>query len=168
MGDRYVKLDDNKKILYTDATNVYEHSRSEPLHYDEIEMWHGHPDLYMDKIEEVLITPDDSDIGYFVEIDLKYPDKIEEKIKKFPFFLEIKVILKDNYNVYMKKIKHQNYEKAKTLIWTDKKNYLIHYRMLKVFVRHGMIVDKIHEIISFKQSKWLEKYISFNTQKRNW
>ena len=30
-----------------------------------------------------------------------------------------------------------------------------------------MIVEKIHEIISFKQSKWLESYISFNTQKRN-
>ena len=30
-----------------------------------------------------------------------------------------------------------------------------------------MVVEKIHEIISFKQSKWLEKYISFNTQKRN-
>ena len=30
-----------------------------------------------------------------------------------------------------------------------------------------MVVEKIHEIISFKQSKWLEIYISFNTQKRN-
>ena len=30
-----------------------------------------------------------------------------------------------------------------------------------------MIVDKVHEIISFKQNKWLEKYINFNTQKRN-
>ena len=30
-----------------------------------------------------------------------------------------------------------------------------------------MIVEKIHEIISFKQSKWLEKSINFNTQKRN-
>ena len=39
--------------------------------------------------------------------------------------------------------------------------------MLKFYVRHGMIVEKIHEIISFKQSKWLESYISFNTQKRN-
>ena len=39
--------------------------------------------------------------------------------------------------------------------------------MLKFYVRHGMIVEKIHEIISFKQSRWLEKYISFNTQKRN-
>ena len=30
-----------------------------------------------------------------------------------------------------------------------------------------MIVDKIHEIISFKQSEWLEKNESFSTQKRN-
>ena len=30
-----------------------------------------------------------------------------------------------------------------------------------------MIVDKIHEIISIKQSSWLEKCINFNTQKRN-
>ena len=30
-----------------------------------------------------------------------------------------------------------------------------------------MVVDKVHEISSFNQSKWLEKYIIFNTQKRN-
>ena len=48
--------------------------------------------------------------------------------------------------------------------WSDKKNYLVHYRMLKLYVRHGM---KIHEVLSFKQSKWLEKYINFNTQNRN-
>ena len=39
--------------------------------------------------------------------------------------------------------------------------------MLKIYVGHGMIVDKNHENISFKQSKWLEKHISFNTQKRS-
>ena len=39
--------------------------------------------------------------------------------------------------------------------------------MLKFYLRHGMVVETIHEIISFKQSKWLEKYISFNSQKRN-
>ena len=39
--------------------------------------------------------------------------------------------------------------------------------MLKFYVRHGMVVEKVHEVISFKQSKWLEKYINFNRQKRN-
>ena len=69
----------------------------------------------------------------------------------------------------MKEIKPDIYTQAKNLIcvWSDKKKNLIHYRMLKFFVRHGMIVDKIHEIISFKQSNWLEKYKNFKTQKRN-
>ena len=39
--------------------------------------------------------------------------------------------------------------------------------MLKFFVRHGMIMEKMHEKISFKQNKWLKNHISFNTQKRN-
>ena len=69
----------------------------------------------------------------------------------------------------MNKRKPKNYTKSKKLIcdWTDKKKYLIQYRMLKFCVRHGMIVEKLHEIISFTQNKWLENYINFNTQKRN-
>ena len=39
--------------------------------------------------------------------------------------------------------------------------------MLNFYIKPGMIIDEIHEIISFKQSKWLEKFISVNTQKRN-
>ena len=49
MGDPYVKSDKNKKIFYADATNLYGHSMSQMSPYDEIEMWHGHPDLNMSK-----------------------------------------------------------------------------------------------------------------------
>ena len=38
--------------------------------------------------------------------------------------------------------------------------------MLNLYAGHGMIVEKIHENISFKQSKWLKKNISFNAKKR--
>ena len=44
MGDRYVKSDENKKILYMDATNLYGHSMSQMLPYDEVEMWRRDPD----------------------------------------------------------------------------------------------------------------------------
>ena len=69
----------------------------------------------------------------------------------------------------MKKIKPENYTKSKMLICdsVDKKKYLIQYGMLKFYVRHSMVVEKVLEIISFEQSKWLEKNISFNTQKQN-
>ena len=39
--------------------------------------------------------------------------------------------------------------------------------MLKLYVIHGMVVDKVRGVNSFTQSKWLEKYINFKTQKRN-
>ena len=69
----------------------------------------------------------------------------------------------------MKSIMSKNYVSHKKLFcdWTDKRNYLIHYRMLKFYVRHVMKIKKVHNVISFQQSKWLEKYIDFNTQKRN-
>ena len=120
-------------------------------------------------LEDILNTPDDSDIGYFVEADLIYPDNIKEKTKNFPFAPVNKKINPDNFNVYMNEIKPDTYTQTSKLIcdWSDKKNYLIHYRMLKFYIRQGMIVDKVHEIISFKQSRWLEKYINFITQKRN-
>ena len=111
MGDRHVKPDENKKILYTDATNLYGHCMGQPLPYHEIEMWHDHPDFHMFELEEILKTPDDSDIGYIVEVDLKYPDIIKGKAKNFPFCPEIKVITKDKFNGYMKKIKLKTIQK---------------------------------------------------------
>ena len=71
----------------------------------------------------------------------------------------------DSFNDYMKEFKPDSYTPTKKLIcdWSDEKNYLVHYRMLKFYIRQGMIVDKVHEIISFRQSRWFGKYINFNT-----
>ena len=163
MGDRYIKSDDNKKILYIDANNLYGHSMSQYLPYDEIKFDNNI------NLEDIINTSDDNDIGYFVEVALKYPDKIKEKSKNFPFAPVNKKINTNDFKDYMKEIKPDTYMQSSKLIcdWSDKKNYLIHYRMFKFYVRHGMVVDKIHNVISFKQSRWLEKYINFNTQKRN-
>ena len=130
MGDPYVKSDENRKLLYVDATNLYGHSMSQLLLYEEIEMWHGHPDLYINKLEEILNTTDDTGIGYFVEVDLKYPDNIKKKTKNFPFCPENKNNNPDKYYNYMKKKKPKNYTKSKKLLcdWTDKKKKLINYR----------------------------------------
>ena len=115
MGDRYVRWGENKKILFVDATNLYGHGHSliQPLPYDEVEMWHGHPDLYMIWLDEILNTSDDNDTGYFIEVDLKYPDDIKEKTKIFPFCPKNNNNPREKYNDYMKKIKLKNYTKSK-------------------------------------------------------
>ena len=163
MGDRYNGSDENKETLYADANNLYGWAMSEYLPYDEFEF-----DKIV-KLEKFLKTPDDSDIACFIEIDLKYPENIKHKTKSFPFAPENKKTIPDIFSDYMKEIIPDTYTQNKKLVcdWSDKKNYWVHYRMLKFYVRRGMEVVKVHTVISFKQSKWLEKNISFNTQKRN-
>ena len=46
------------------------------------------------------------------------------------------------------------------------KKWLILQRMSNIYVRRGMIVDKVHEMISFGDSNWVEKYIGFITRKK--
>ena len=46
-----------------DATYLYGHSMTQPLPYGEIDIWHCHPDNYMNKLEETLKTSDESDFG---------------------------------------------------------------------------------------------------------
>ena len=100
---------------------------------------------------------------------MRYPDKKKERTKPFPFAPVNRKINLDDFTYYMKEIILDTYTQTKKLIcdWSDKKNNFVHYRMLKFYVRHEMIVEKVHSVISFKQSKWLEKYTSFRTRKRN-
>ena len=90
-------------------------------------------------------TLQDLDIGYIVEVELKYPDKIKYKPKSFPVWPVNKISPKERFTKHMKKIKPHNYTQHKKLTsdWTDKKNFLIQYRMLNFYVRHGMIFDKV-------------------------
>ena len=78
MVNRYVKSDKKKKILYIYANDLYGWAMSQYLPYE----------IKFDrnvKIEDILNTPDKSDVGYFVEVDIKYPDNKKEKTKFFPF-----------------------------------------------------------------------------------
>ena len=85
MRDRYVVSDEKQKILYIDANNFYGWTMSQMLPYDEIEMWHGHLHLYLDKLKDFLYDEDDSMFGFFDEVHLKFPDNMEQKTKNFPF-----------------------------------------------------------------------------------
>ena len=48
----------------------------------------------------------------------------------------------------------------------DKKEYVLHYRNLQLYLKLGLKLTKIHRALEFSQSNWLEPYIAFNTQKR--
>ena len=97
MGDRYVKSNEIKKILSIDANKFFNHSMSQPLPYDENKF-----DKTV-KLEDNLNAPDDSDIGYFVGVDIRYPLKKGREQKTSHFVRRKILVLKINLvNIWMK------------------------------------------------------------------
>ena len=88
MEHRYVKLDDNKEIIYITADNLYGCAISQSPPNDEIK-FNRNFDL-----ENILNTPDDSNIGYFSKVDLSYLDNVREKTKNIPFCPKNRIYLK--------------------------------------------------------------------------
>ena len=77
-GDGYVKKDDDKKILFVDATNVFVWTTSESLLYVEKKI------VEIVVLENIIKAPYDSSFGNFVKGDLKIPCYIEITNKIFP------------------------------------------------------------------------------------
>ena len=82
---------------------------SEPLPYGETKF---NRDV---ELEDILNTPHDSDIGYLIEVDLKYPDNIKEKTKNSPFAPVNKKIDPDDFSEYMKKLIPNTYSQNKKI-----------------------------------------------------
>ena len=149
--------------MYIDANNTYGCSMSHLLPYDENKF----QEIFT--LEGISNSPNGSDMGYFVEVDLKYPDNIKEKTKKLTFAAKNNVSPHQKFTKQMNDFKPDVYTKNKKLIcdWTDEKKYLVHWGMLKFFVGHGKVVDRDHEVISFKQIRWFKKIYVLLLKKRN-
>ena len=99
----------------------------QPLRFDEI-----NSDKNFVK-ENLLKTPDDSDIGLFLECDLLHPIIRKGKAKNFSFCPECKVIPQDKFSDIMNKTKTSFYKPQKIIICgqIDNKNYLFLNRLFE-------------------------------------
>ena len=48
----------------------------------------------------------------------------------------------------------------------DKNSYVIYIYALKQALNHGLILQKVHAVISFNHAAWLKPYIDMNTELR--
>ena len=46
----------------------------------------------------------------------------------------------------------------------DKSEYIIHIRNLKQALNHGLVLKKVHIVITFNQNAWLKPYIDMKTE----
>ena len=95
---------------------------------------------------------ENSDVGYFLEVDVEYPQKLFSSHKDLRFFPERKKL-----------------EKVEKLVCSveDKEKYVIHIRASKQAFHHELKLKEVHRAIKFNQEAWLKRYIDMNTRTLN-
>ena len=87
---------------------------------------------------------EESDEGYFMEVDVQYLEKLHIFLPFLPERMKIKKVEELVANLH------------------DKIEYVIHIRNLKQALNHGLVLKKFHRVIKFNQNAWLKPYIDMN------
>ena len=145
--------------------NLYGWAMSEYLPYGGFK-WLKNVDEF-----DVMSVSEKSPIGYFLEVDLEYPDELHELHNDYPLAPEKLAVSSDMLSKYCKEIADKYEIKVgniKKLIPNlgNKTDYVVHYRNLQLYLSLGMKLTKSHRMLNFKQSDWMKKYIDFNTEKK--
>ena len=151
-NNKYMK-DYNKKnkssyIQYLDANNLYDKAMTEKVPVRRFRWM----DDFSRMDEDFVRGYDKNDNkGYILEVDIDYPNKLQNLHSDLPFLLERMVI---------------NNTKKLVCNLPDKKNYVVHINVLKQALDHGLKLRKVHRVIEFDQEAWLKEYIDVNTELR--
>jgi hypothetical protein len=154
--------------MYYDMNNLYGTAMCEPLPHGSFAFM---PENEVTNFDFMSVS-DDSPTGYLLEVDIDYPDRLHDDHNDYPLCPESIVIDAKDLSPYTHsladKLGIDPCGKCPKLVTNlkSKQRYVVHYRNLKLYVRLGMVVTKIHRVISFEQSRWLKPYIDFNTNER--
>ena len=144
MGDKFNPNEDTTYLQYLDANNLYGWAMSQPLPTGGFKWVDENPN----EISELATR---TDKGYILEVDVSYPKVLHDSHNDLPFMCERMEI-----NGVGKLLPNLR----------DKKNYVIHIKVVDQALQHRLIPDRIHQVIELDQSPWLKTYIDFNTQLR--
>ena len=105
-----------------------------------------------------------------LEVDPEYPQELHDLHNDYPVAPEKVTVSNDMLPGCCKKIAEKykiSIRLVSKLIPTlrDKKEYMLHYRNLQLYLDLGSKIKKVHRVLKFDQSPWLKQYIDFNTEK---
>ena len=153
----------NSWIIYLDANNLYGWAMQQFLPKGDFRF------LSEEEISVLNINTidDESSTGYILQVDLEYPPHLHELHNCFPLAPERMKIKTEMLSPYSKELSAGQImtEKLVPNLY-DKKNYVLHYRNLKLYTRLGLVVKKIHRVLAFTQEDWIRPYIELNTKQR--
>jgi len=127
-----------------------------------------------EKIPDIQSIAPDAEIGYTLEVDLEAPVHLHDYFADYPLAPEKQIVPEKWLSLYNemlvrdKNVGGGKYVSGEKLVQTlfTKKNYVVHYRALQLYMKLGMKVTKIHGALKFWQSLWIKNYIEENIHKR--
>ena len=142
------KNTESSYLMYLDANNLYGWVMSQKLPVNGFK-WEN--DLSRFNENFIKNYNENSDVGYFLEVDIEYPKQLWSYHKDLPFLPERKKL-----------------GKVEKLVCSieDKEKYVIHIRALKQALNHGLVLKYVHRVIKFNQEAWLKLYINMITKLR--
>jgi len=155
-------------IIYDDANNLYAFAMIQKLPFGNFNWVEDAEKLTEDDIMKINT---EGDKGYFLEVDLEYPESLHDLHNNYPLAPEKIVVDNDMlspFSLGMKEKLNISDDKTSKLICTlkDKNNYVLHIKNLQLYLSLGLKIKKVHKVLSFDQKAWLNKYIDFNTERR--
>ena len=110
-------------------------------------------------------------VGYILEVDFEYPDKLPNFHNDYPLASEKLEISQNMLSKYCFNIANEYGIKiggVNKLVPNlgNKSKYVVHYRNIQLYLPLGMKLIEVHRILGFEQADWLKKYIDFSTDKR--
>ena len=109
--------------------------------------------------------------GLILEVDLEYPQELHHIHNDYPVAPEKVKVSNNMLSAYCKKIA-EKYNISIGLVskviptLRNKKEYVLHYRNLQLYLDLSLKIKKVHQVLIFDQSPWLKQYIDFNSEKR--
>ncbi|CAL1296423.1 unnamed protein product [Larinioides sclopetarius] len=103
---------------------------------------------------------------------MEYPSELHDLHNSYPLAPERINITPDNLSPtaleILSEMNMRPATKSEKLVpnLCNKKNYVLHYRNLKLYIQLGLKLVKILRILKFRQTPWLKAYINFNTEQR--
>ena len=149
----------NRNIWYIDANNLYGYAMMQKLPYKDFEFFTA------TTLVLILNTPGDSDHGYYIVCDTDYTNECKERTEQLAL-MPNKRKINDNELGYRERDGGKARSEKSIFDQNNKTEYMVHYRMLKFYVKMGVKVTKIHRAIKFKQDYIYIDYIQNNTNKR--
>jgi hypothetical protein len=147
---------------------VYKERGYDGVYWNELQSFESYDLRSM--IQAISNIKDDSETGFIFNVDLDVPEELHDYFNDYPLAPENTLGEYSPLMVEKYKFIHDKtpVSKVPKLIpnLNNKKNYVLHYRNLKLYLKLGMKLVNINSIMSFDQKPFLEKYIDFNTKKR--